>query len=81
MNCGICTAICSASEFYNYHPRIIVDTVQSKDDDKIEELLKSETHLVLWRMYVVQNPLSTWKCTGIGYYGTTIIIAGFGIFC
>jgi heterodisulfide reductase subunit C1 len=43
MNCGVCTAICSASEFYNYQPRYILDAVQSKDDDRIEELLKSDT--------------------------------------
>lgn len=43
INCGTCTAICAASEFYNYDPRIIVDTVQSRDEHKIEELLKSET--------------------------------------
>jgi heterodisulfide reductase subunit C1 len=43
MNCGVCTAICPAAEFYNYDPRKIVDTVQTKDDDKITELLKSET--------------------------------------
>jgi len=43
MNCGVCTAICPAAEFYNYDPRKIVDTVQSKDEDKIAELLKSET--------------------------------------
>ena len=43
MNCGVCTAICPAAEFYNYDPRKIVDTVQSAEDDKITELLKSET--------------------------------------
>jgi len=43
INCGTCTAICAAAEFYNYEPRSIADTVQSKDDSKIEELLKSET--------------------------------------
>ena len=43
MNCGVCTAICPAAEFYNYDPRQIVDTVQTKDDSKITELLKSET--------------------------------------
>ena len=43
MNCGVCTAICPAAEFYNYDPRKVVDTVQTKDDDKITELLKSET--------------------------------------
>jgi heterodisulfide reductase subunit C len=45
MNCGVCTAICPAAEFYNYDPRKIVDTVQSKNEDEIEELLKSE---VIW---------------------------------
>jgi heterodisulfide reductase subunit C1 len=43
INCGTCTAICAAAEFYNYDPRVIVDTVQSEDDNKIEELLRSET--------------------------------------
>ena len=39
MDCGTCTAICAAAEFYDYDPRIIMDTVQTKDDAKIEELL------------------------------------------
>lgn len=43
INCGTCTAICPAAEFYNYDPRSLVDIVQTKDDDKILELLKSET--------------------------------------
>jgi len=43
MNCGVCTAICPAAEFYNYDPRKIVDTVQTKDDNEIKDLLKSET--------------------------------------
>ncbi len=43
MNCGVCTAICPAAEFYDYDPRKIVDTVQKKDDDEILALLKSET--------------------------------------
>jgi len=43
INCGTCTAICAASEFYNYEPREITNTVQTKDDEKIIELLKSET--------------------------------------
>ena len=43
MNCGVCTAICPAAEFYNYDPRKIVDSVQTKDDEKITDLLKSET--------------------------------------
>lgn len=43
MNCGVCTAICPAAEFYNYDPRKIVDTVQTKNDNDIKDLLKSET--------------------------------------
>lgn len=43
MNCGVCTAICPAAEFYKYDPRQICDLVQSKDEKKLEELLKSET--------------------------------------
>ena len=43
INCGTCTAICPAAEFYQYDPRQIVDIVQSKDDQEIEKLLKSET--------------------------------------
>src|SRR5574344_36520 len=43
MNCGVCTAICPAAEFYNYDPRKIVDIVQKGDNEEIELLLKSET--------------------------------------
>jgi len=43
INCGTCTAICAAASFYDYDPRVVVDTVQNRDDAKIEELLKSET--------------------------------------
>ncbi len=43
MNCGVCTAICPAAEFYNYDPRRIVDQVQTRDDATIEALMKSET--------------------------------------
>lgn len=43
INCGTCTAICPAAEFYKYDPRRIVDIIQSQDDDEIEKLLKSDT--------------------------------------
>ncbi len=43
MNCGICTGVCPAAEFYNYDPRQIIVTVQSRDDEAIEALLKSNT--------------------------------------
>ena len=42
INCGTCTAICPAAEFYNYQPRQLTDIVQSRDDEKIENLLKSD---------------------------------------
>jgi heterodisulfide reductase subunit C1 len=45
MNCGVCTAICPAAEFYIYDPRQIVDIVQSGDNNEIEKLLKSD---VIW---------------------------------
>ena len=35
INCGTCTAICPAAEFYRYDPRKIVDTVQRILDAKI----------------------------------------------
>jgi len=43
INCGTCTAICPAAEFYRYDPRKVVDAVQRKDDDEIEALLRSDT--------------------------------------
>jgi len=43
MNCGVCTAICPAAEFYNYDPRKIVDEVQGRNNDTIEQLLKSDS--------------------------------------
>lgn len=43
MNCGMCTAVCPAAEFYDYDPRKICDTVQRGDEKEIEQLLRSET--------------------------------------
>lgn len=43
LNCGTCTAICPAAEFYNYQPRQIAETLQTRDDQRIEALLKSDT--------------------------------------
>jgi heterodisulfide reductase subunit C len=42
-NCGVCTAICPAAEVYDYDPRIVVNTVQQKDEAELEKLLKSDT--------------------------------------
>ena len=43
MNCGICTAICPAAEYYEYDPRSIAITVHSGNEEKIAALLKSDT--------------------------------------
>ena len=45
-NCGICTAICPAAEVSDYDPRVVVDTVQKRDESELEKLLKSDT---IWR--------------------------------
>ena len=42
MNCGVCTGVCPAAEFYDYDPRQIVNTVLTRDDEQIERLLRSE---------------------------------------
>lgn len=43
INCGTCTAVCPAAEFYRYDPRKIVSIVQTRDNESIERLLKSDT--------------------------------------
>ena len=43
MNCGVCTASCPAAEFYNFDPRQICNILLEKDEEKIEELLKTDT--------------------------------------
>lgn len=43
MNCGMCTAVCPAAEFFDYDPRRICDMVQRGDEDEIERLLRSDT--------------------------------------
>jgi heterodisulfide reductase subunit C1 len=43
LNCGTCTAICPAAEFYNYDPRVIAETVQTRNNEKIHDLLAGNT--------------------------------------
>jgi len=43
INCGTCTVICRAAQFYDYNPRQIADTVQKGNETEIEQLLKSDT--------------------------------------
>jgi len=45
MNCGVCTAICPAAEFFDYSPRQLINIVANKDKDKLIEILKSD---VIW---------------------------------
>ena len=42
ISCGICTSVCPAAEFYPYSPRNLMLIVQSNDEQKIEELIKSD---------------------------------------
>ena len=42
-NCGACTAICPAAEVSDYDPRKVVDTVQQRNGDELEKLLKGDT--------------------------------------
>lgn len=43
MNCGVCSAICPAADFYNYDPRGVVDLVQTRDNETILGLLRGDT--------------------------------------
>jgi heterodisulfide reductase subunit C len=43
MSCGTCAAACPAAEFYDYNPRLVMEVIQSKDEEKIIELLKADT--------------------------------------
>ena len=45
MNCGTCTAICPASEFYDYDPRKICDIVQRQNEEEIDNLLRTD---IIW---------------------------------
>ena len=57
MNCGICTGVCPAAEFYDYDPRQIVNMVQTKDDDAIEQAAQKRYDLVLRGVHVVPPAL------------------------
>lgn len=46
LNCGVCTAICPAAAVSDYDPRKIVNTVQDKDEEELEKLLKGDE---IWR--------------------------------
>ena len=46
LNCGVCTAVCPAAGVSDYDPRMVVNTVQLRDEAELEKLLKSDT---IWR--------------------------------
>lgn len=58
ISCGACTSGCPAAEFYDYNPRVIMETVQTRDEDAIVELLKSDT---LW--YCAQCGTCKLRCS------------------
>ncbi|MGQ9847111.1 MAG: hypothetical protein ACUVQP_06385 [Bacteroidales bacterium] len=35
INCGVCTVIYPAAQYYDYDPRMIVNIVQRKQEDKL----------------------------------------------
>jgi len=43
MNCGTCTAICPAAEFYDYDPRKICDLIQQQNEEEIDHLLRADS--------------------------------------
>ena len=44
MNCGVCTGLFApAAEYYDYDPRRVVDLVQTRNNEIIRDLLRSET--------------------------------------
>jgi len=46
INCGTCTAICPAAQFSDYDPRMLLDSIQRKDESVLEQVLKGDT---IWR--------------------------------
>ncbi len=45
INCGTCTAICPAAQFYEYDPRLVADMIQRKNEADLLYLLKSD---IIW---------------------------------
>lgn len=42
MNCGMCTSVCPAAEIYEFTPRIVMEIIIKKDEEEMQELLKSD---------------------------------------
>ena len=75
MNCGVCTGVCPAAEFYNYDPRQIVNIVQTRDDEAIEEAAPQRHDLVLRRVHVVPSALPAGQYAGVCDPGTPAAVA------
>lgn len=43
MNCGVCTAVCPASGYFDYDPRMIVNLVRDGEEEALAALLESDT--------------------------------------
>ena len=42
INCGVCTALCPAADYYDYEPRYVERVVLSHDPVALEELMSSD---------------------------------------
>jgi len=42
INCGVCTALCPAADYYDYEPRYVERVILSHDPVALEELLSSD---------------------------------------
>lgn len=43
LSCGVCTAVCPSAEFSEYDPRKIMIIVQRRNEEELEDLLRSDT--------------------------------------
>jgi len=65
MNCGICTAVCPAAEYFEYDPRSIVVAVQSGNEEKIQQLLTSDTIWMCGQCMSCKTRCPRSNCPGI----------------
>lgn len=46
MSCGTCTAVCPAAGVFDYDPRVLVETLQKRDESQLIDLLSGD---FIWR--------------------------------